>query len=105
MQSTAAGGNVKRAGDARRHFERWLRYCAMFNQCPTLEDLADPFPFLSCYAYGYRCGELAAGGTTVRARTAEDAVRLIGQTIENLGHGDPRISAKTGKMDKRFTRL
>ena len=105
MQSTAAGGNVKRAGDSRRHFERWLRYCATFNQCPTLEDLTDPFPFLSCYAYGYRCGELAAGGTTVRARTAEDAVRLIGQTIENLGHGDPRISAKTGKMDKRFTRL
>ena len=105
MQSTVAGGNVKRAGDARRHFERWIRWCRMYNQCPTLENLSDPFPFLACYAYGYRCGELAAGGSVVRARTAEDAIRLIGQTIENLGHGDPRYHGRSGKMDKRFTRL
>ena len=77
----------------------------MFNQCPTLADLDDPFPFLACYAYGYRCGELAPGGSKVRARTAENAIRLIGQTLENLGYDDPRFNVKTHRMDKRFSRL
>ena len=105
MHSAAAAGNPQRAADAGRQFARWAVWCAAFNQCPTLADLEDPFPFLACYAYGYRCGELAPGGSAVRARTAENAVRLIGQTLENLGHGDPRVNEKTRRMDKRFTRL
>ena len=105
MQSTAAAGNPERGRKKRRQFRRWNTYCKSFNQCPTLATLDDPFPFLSCYAYGYRCGDLAPNGSSVKSRTAEEAIRLIGQTLKDMGHWDPRINRKTNKMDKRFTRL
>jgi len=105
MQSTAAAGNPKRGGRKRAQFSRFEDFCASFNICPTLESLPDKFPFLSAYAWLYRCGELAPTGAAVKSRTAEDAVRLISQTLEELGIGDPRSNSDTKKMDVRWTRL
>lgn len=106
VQSTTAAGNVKRARTGVRQYERFHDFCASFN-ISTADFLAyeDHFPFLSAYAFQYRCGELAPGGSAVKSRTAEDAVRLISQTFQMLGLGDPRTDPATRRMDSRWTRL
>ena len=102
---TAAFVNPRRAGNALRQYKRFKKWCASFNQCLTLADLNDPYVFLACYAYRYRCGKLAPSGRAVRAQIAEDAIRLVGQMIALVGHNDPRLDKKTGTIDKRFTWL
>mmetsp|Transcript_14609 Transcript_14609/g.33916 ORF Transcript_14609/g.33916 Transcript_14609/m.33916 type:complete len:181 (-) Transcript_14609:96-638(-) len=82
MQSTAATGNPKRGRRKRAQFQRFRVFWAL------------------CH-----CGELAANGSTVKSRSAEDVIRVIGQTIQELGCGDPGADSKTHKMDAYWTRL
>ncbi|EJK54566.1 hypothetical protein THAOC_25792, partial [Thalassiosira oceanica] len=82
MQSTAAAGNPKRGRRKKAQFRRFRAFCASFNINPTLESLPDKFPFMSAYAWMYRCGELAANGSAVKSRSAEDQNPQDGRPLD-----------------------
>jgi hypothetical protein len=72
---------------------------------PTLSEAGDDaIYFLLVFATRYRDGTLAKSRRPVRARTVEDAVRAVGQTMAMLGAPDRRF-ASTGKVDIRLQRL
>ena len=90
MQDAAAAGNVRRASTRANMWDRWKVYCAAFGIDPLLKAFADPVPFMSTFVVQYRLGTVAARGKPVRARQAEDAIRLVGETMELMGVGDKR---------------
>jgi hypothetical protein len=71
----------------------WLEFCAEHEVTPLLENLPDPIPHLQIFAQRYRDGRLAKNGDPVRARTVEEAVRAIGQTMASLGAKDHRLQS------------
>lgn len=70
---------------------------------PSLQEHADPIPFLQVFALRYRNGTIAPRGKAVRARTVEDALRSVGQTRALMGSSDLRLNS-TGKIDFRLQR-
>ena len=104
LYSTVTAGNPKRAGSRGAQFRRFRTWCESYGTDPFLQDLDDPLPFLMAYTFQYRTGVVAPRGAPVLARTAEDAIRLVCQTIETGMDGwDPRYNNR--KMDPRLTRL
>lgn len=84
-------------------FNIWEECCRKHLFDPTLEQYADPIPLLQVFGHRYREGSLAPSQTHVRGRRVGDAVRAVGQTLAQLGHGDPRLTP-SGKLDVRLTR-
>ena len=70
-----------------------------------MQELSNPIPFLLAYAQQYQTGFLAPKGKPVRARTPEEAVQFIRQTLKVLAKYDPRIDPDTGEVDRRLTNL
>ena len=104
LHSTITAGNPKRAGSRGAQFRWFRRWCESYGTDPSLKDLDDPLPFLTACAFQYLTGVVAPRGAPVLARTAEDAIRLVCQTIETGMDGwDPRYNSR--KMDPRLTRL
>lgn len=96
-----------RAAAASNHWRRWVQFCDKLQipaMLPDENDNVDLVPFLQVCAQRYRTGELAPSGRPVRARTVEDAIRAISQTMASVGAKDPRLTSH-GKQDFRITRL
>ena len=92
-----------RARAADTHWKKWAEFCAELAVDPLLQDVDDPVILFQVFLHRYRTGRIAPQGHPVRARTAEDALRSVGQTFASMGAGDPRYTEQ-GKMDFRLTR-
>ena len=60
--------------------------------------MADPVPILQTFGLWWRDGRIAPSGDPNRARSVEDAIRLVGQKFSLLGGKDPRLDS-TGHQD------
>lgn len=79
-QSTVRAGVVPaRDRKAQRTWEVWCTFCYSINANPDVSNLADPIPLLQAFALGWRDGRISSSGNPNRARSVEDAVRLVGQ--------------------------
>lgn len=86
------------------HWDLWIEFCAGLKLDPFLRQMADPVPLLQVFAQRYRDGRIAPSGKPVRSRTAEDALRSVGQMYSRVGTADPRTDRITGKVDFRIGR-
>jgi len=104
IQKAVRGGVTrKRASAHDEHWGRWLDFCLEHQLDPYLAQEEDPVPILQIFLQRYRDGRIAPSGDTVRSRTAEDALRAVGQKFASVGSLDPRKDAH-GKIDFRITR-
>ena len=103
QHAVSFGVTASRAASADSHWQLWSDYCAPLAVDPLLQDLSDPIPLLQVFLHRYRTGLIAPRGKPVRARTAEDALRSVGQTFLAMGALDPRLTSK-GAMDFRLAR-
>jgi hypothetical protein len=85
------------------NWQLWDGFCHAHGVDPLMQAVPDAIPYLMVFAQRYRDGKLAKSGQPVRARTVEDTVRSIGQTMAMLGANDCRYAA-SGKLDLRLTR-
>lgn len=83
---------------------QWTIFCNELAIDPLLETVENPIPILQVFAKRVQEGVLAAGGAPVRARTAEDYLRFVGQTFQGVGSPDPRLNI-FGKVDFRLSRM
>ncbi|EJK58873.1 hypothetical protein THAOC_20968, partial [Thalassiosira oceanica] len=88
MQAAASAGNPKRGRQRANAYARWSASCAAFNVDPLLQGVPRPIPFMQTYIQQYRTGVVAARGQPVGARAAEEALRFVGQTMQQLGSDD-----------------
>jgi hypothetical protein len=82
----------------------WTTFCQSINVDPGLGGITDPLPILLIFARRYRNGRLAPAEHPVRARTAEDAIRQVGQAFTTLGLRDPRLN-ELGWLDFCLVRI
>ena len=68
---------------------------------PLLIGYKDPVTILNIFARDYRTGGITPTSSPVQSRTAEDAVRSIGQALAALGLADPRYG-EDGKINIRL---
>ena len=61
------------------------------NVDPLLAKVTDPISYFQVFGQRYRDGRLAKDGKPVAARTVEDAMRQIGQTMASLGAKDHQL--------------
>ena len=104
-QKTVRSGVVpSRDTKAQRLWGIWCSFCTSVNADPELSSVADPVPLLQAFAMRYRDGRISASGDPNRARSVEDAVRLVSQRFPLLGSQDPRLD-HAGKQDFRLKRM
>jgi hypothetical protein len=103
QEDAALGVCRSRANAALSTWQIWLEFCNSLQQDAYLQETQDPIVLLRLFAKRYRTGELAPSGAPVRARTVENAVRAIGQTLAALGCDDPRL-LPSGKLELRLQR-
>ena len=70
-----------------------------------MRDRSDPIPFMLAYMQEYRTGIVAPQGKPVRARTPEEAIRFVRQTLEIVAKYDPGFNVNTRKIDKRLSNI
>lgn len=102
-EAVSQGVSPGRATAAATAWKQWILFCHSNGFDPGLSHTDDPVPILQVFGLRWRDGRLAPRGQQVRARTAEDAVRLVGQAFAQLGADDPRL--KWGKIDFRLSRI
>jgi hypothetical protein len=102
-QGVAEGICPPRMAAAQLQWKVWSKFCSSINTDPGLSQFRDPVPVLLVFARRFRDGRIAPSGHPVRARTAEDAVRSVGQAFSSLGAPDPRLN-HIGQMDFRLQR-
>ena len=103
QHAVSFGVTASRSSAADTHWQQWAHYCAQLAVDPLLQNEPDPVVLLQVYLHRYRTGVLAPSGRQVKARTAENALRSVGQTFSAMGSPDPRL-ASSGDMDFRITR-
>ena len=81
----------------------WRDFCLEHNVDPLLATVTDPIPYFQVFGQRYRDGRLAKDGKPVYARTVEDAMRQIGQTMASLGAKDHRLIGPR-QIDFRLSR-
>jgi hypothetical protein len=84
---------AQRANSQDNTWAIWVDFCSTHDVDPLLETCPDPIPYLQVFAQRYRDGRLAKDGKPVRARTVEDALRAVGQTMASFGATDKRLIA------------
>ena len=99
MQALFTAGNLRRAICHLNTWARWCAYCAAFSVNPTLYELEDCITYMQVYIQQYRTGHLAPRGRPVGARTPEEAIQFVSQTLQKLGLGDKRIGPDTNKIN------
>lgn len=102
-EDIAAGVCPTRSKAATAAWALWCRFCAELRTDPGLSEYDDPIPILMLFTRQYRTGILAPNQKPVRARTAEDALRFVGQAFASVGALDPRRTTH-GAIDYRITR-
>ena len=103
QHAVSFGVTASRAAATNTHWHCWSDFCTTLAVDPLLQNVADPVPILQVFLQRYRDGVVSASGQPVQGRTAEDAIRLIGQTFAAMGSPDPRLIA-TGALDFRLAR-
>jgi hypothetical protein len=96
-----------RVASQNRHWKLWSTFCLQHRIDPTLQGSStgfDAVPFLQVFAQRYRSGTIAPSCRPVRARTVEDAIRAIAQTLAAVGTPDPRLNS-FGQIDVRLSSL
>ena len=101
MKDIAKGLYTGRACAADGHWTKWANFYSRVALDPLLICYKFPFPILNIFARDYRTGDIAQTSSPAQSRTAEDAVRSIGQTLTALGLADPRYR-KDEKIDIRL---
>ncbi|MFN9983804.1 MAG: hypothetical protein ACK53Y_28015, partial [bacterium] len=101
--TAAAGVSRGRTGATSTSWNIWEEFCHDLAIDPFLSTISDPVPLLQIFASRYRLGTLAPSGAQVKARTVEDALRAVGQTMASLGYVDPRLQP-SGRLDFRLQR-
>ena len=100
-EDIAEGLSTYRAWTADGHWTKWDNFCSRVALDPLRIGYKEPVPILNTFARDYRTGDIAPTSSPVQSRTAEDAVRLIGQALVALGLADPRYG-KDGKINIRL---
>ena len=95
------GFSVCRATAADGHWTKLVYFCARVALDPLIVIYKDFVPIINTFARDYRTGNIAPNSREVQSRTAEDAVRSIGQVIAMLGAKDLRMTS-TVKIDGRL---
>jgi len=103
QEAVRSGVTSKRATSHDNHWERRLTFCHKHHLNPQLNHYSDPVPILQIFTQHYRDGRIALHGRPVKSRTAEDALRAMGQKFASLGTKDPRLD-QHGKIDFRISR-
>lgn len=103
-ETVRAGVVPSRDARAQKMWTRWCSFCTDINADPLLSSVADPIPFLQTFGVRFRDGRLAPSHNKTRARTVEDAIRLVCQRFSELGAPDPRLDAQ-GHQDFRLRRM
>jgi hypothetical protein len=85
-----SGVTAQRAKAMDNHWSRWDAFCVAHNIYPYLRTWTDPVPILQVSGEQYRDGRLAPLKQSVKARTVEDSLRVVGQAHARLGGPDPR---------------
>jgi hypothetical protein len=85
-----SGVTNKRANAMDKHWGRCEQFCLDNNVDPYLQTWDDPIPIIQVFGERYRDGRLAPLQNAIKARTAEDALRAVGQAHARLGAPDPR---------------
>ena len=98
MEDIAEGLSTGQACAADGHWTKWDNFCSRVALNPLLIGYKKPVPILNIFARYYRPGDIAPTSISVQSRTAEDAVRSIGQALAALGLADPRYG-EDGKID------
>jgi hypothetical protein len=99
----AMGVSMSRAQSNTAVWETWCQFCHTYNMDELLQTHNDPVPALQLFASHYRSGSASPSKRPVRARTVEQALRSVGQTLAGMGHHDPRLTS-TGALDFRLQR-
>ena len=100
-EDIAEGLSIGRSSAVDGHWTKWENFCLRVALDPLLIGYKDPVPILNIFARDYRTGDITPTISPVRSRTAEDAVRSIGQALPALGLADPRYG-KDGRIDIRL---
>ena len=97
------GVSSARARSADKSWQHWCEFCIQYNIDELLAAYDDPIPALQLYIRQYRDGSGSPSKRSVRARTVEQALRTVGQTLAGMGRPDPRLN-HAGKIDFRLQR-
>ena len=97
---------ASRSTAADTHWDLWTSFCTQLSLDPFLQNISDPVDVLQVFLHRVRKGVIAPKVKSppyqVRARSAEDTLRSIGQTFARMGAPDPRL-APSGKLDFRLS--
>ena len=94
-----------RVAKAESAWTAWCAFCQAINVSTSLTEVDDPLFIILLFGKRYREGTIAPSKNKVRARTAEDAMRQVGQAFSLLGMIDPRMDRTGAKLDIRLTRI
>jgi hypothetical protein len=86
---TGIGAQCNRAQDGT--WDIWLTYCATHHVDPLLATVLDPILYLQVFAQRFRNGCLAKNGNPLRAKSVEDYLHAVGQTMASMGATDQRL--------------
>ena len=103
QQTVLQGISPGRATSTATAWDKWIEFTTDLGLDPFLQAFNDKIPFLQVFAARVHSGELAASGNPIRARSAEDYVRAVGQTFLHVGADDPRLNSAS-KIDFRISR-
>ena len=101
MDDIVEGLSTGRACADDGHWTKWANFCSRVALDPLLIGYKYPAPIHNIFTRDYRTGDIAQTISPARSRTAEDAVRSIGQALAALGLADPRYG-KDGKINIRL---
>lgn len=79
QQTVLQGISPGRATKTVTAWDKWIEFTTDLGLDPFLQAFQDKIPFLQVFAARVHSGELAASGNPIRARSAEDYVRMVGR--------------------------
>lgn len=103
LNNVATGVSHQRTTATDNTWAIWEHFCSSINVDPTLQTTEDPIIPLQLFAHCYCWGDLSPSKAAVHGKTVGDALRSVGQTLANLGYGDPRLLS-SGKLTFRLSR-
>jgi hypothetical protein len=93
QQTVLQGISPGRASSTVTAWDKWIEFTSDLGVDPFLQAFPDKIPFLQVFAQRVHCGELAASGNPIRARSVEDYIRMVGQTFLHVGSDNPRLNS------------
>ncbi|CAJ1939723.1 unnamed protein product [Cylindrotheca closterium] len=89
-----------RVAKAHSVWTAWVAFCESLTLDPGLSAVDDPLLIFLLFGTQWQRGKIAPSKRQVRGRTAEDAMRQVGQAFSSLGLLDPRMNRYApGTMD------